>query len=382
MDDIYERLGVKKLINAAGTYTIVGGSRMSEKTLDAMRYAAHSFVDIRKLQSAVHKRLAEVTNNEAACVTTGAAAGIYVTIASCVAEKFGKSFAYLSENEVERCEVIVFRAHRNPYDWAVRQLGIKLVEVGYPNTIQPTTARDLECAFGEHSVAVLYTEQGVGGWTAPGALDLKSTISIAEKAGLPVVVDAAAQLPPAENLWNFTKAGAAAAIFSGGKDLCGPQASGLVVGKKPLIERVIETNFPNYGIGRMLKVGREELVGLLVAVKEYISMDHCSRREWCEEQVNRISEALMEFCGISVERSFPNEAGQPIPRALICFPWDVEKPAKRVLEELMRDDPAIFAMSASDNAIFINPMTLKEDEVEVIIERLKTIALRLSNFER
>ncbi|WP_198470541.1 hypothetical protein [Acetomicrobium sp. S15 = DSM 107314] len=382
MDNIYEKLGVKRLINAAGTYTMVGGSRMSERTLEAMRSAAGSFVDIRELQRAVHKRLAELTKNEAACVTTGAAAGIYVTIASCVAEKLDKPFAHLSKDEVEKCEVIIYRAHRNPYDWAVRQLGVKLVEVGYPNEIQPAAAKDLEHAIGEHSAAIFYVAQNRGGWTAPGALDLESVISVAKGANLPVIVDAAAQLPPVENLWNFTDMGAAAAIFSGGKDLRGPQASGLVVGKRFLIERIVETNFPNYGIGRMLKIGREELVGLLVAVEEYVSMGNSRKREWCEGQVKRISDVLAGFCGISVERSFPNEAGQPIPRALVRFSSTIDEPAKRVLEELMRGDPGIFVMAASDDAIFINPMTLEEGEVEVVIKRLKDIALQLNNFKR
>jgi L-seryl-tRNA(Ser) seleniumtransferase len=106
-------------------------------------------------------------------------------------------------------------------------------------------------------------------------------------------------------------------------------------------------------------------------------MDHSRKREWCEEQVKRISEALTGFCGISVERSFPNEAGQPIPRALVRFSSAIDKPAKRVLEELMKGDPGIFAMAASDDAIFINPMTLEEGEVEVVVERLQDIVLKL-----
>jgi D-glucosaminate-6-phosphate ammonia-lyase len=369
--DIYDRLGVKKLINAAGTYTIVGGSRMSQTTLEAMQSAARSFVDVRTLQEKVHERLAEITNNESALVVTGAAAGLYILAASCVSIKHGRPFVYVSPEDVRQCEIVVHRAHRNPYDWALRQLGVKLVEIGYPNMIQPTSSKDLEQAINDNTVAVFHTEVKHG-WVPGGALDLESTLRIAHTRDIPVVIDGAAQLPPVANLWQFNKMGASATVFSGGKDLSGPQASGLITGRARLLDVARETYFPNYGIGRMLKVGREEMVGLLLAVEQYVSMDHEARRQWCEEQIDLIKQTFTDYRDVRVYRSYPNEAGQPIPRAVISF-TKTGISGGEIAERLRSGNPGIFVRQAGDNGIFVNPMTLQAGEMEVVIGRLQDV---------
>jgi len=374
-EDVYDRLGVKKLINAAGTYTIVGGSRMSPETLRTMREAAGSFVDIRELQSRVHERLAQITNNESALVVTGAAAGLYVLAAACVCLKLGRAFADLSPSEVEQCEMIVFRAHRNPYDWSLRQLGIKLAEIGYPNMIQPTSVRDLEQAMTPNTAAVFYTAMNQG-WVAEGALSLNDTVAVAARRGIPVVVDGAAQLPPVSNLWAFNQMGAAATVFSGGKDLAGPQASGLIAGSRKLLDAAKEIAFPNYGIGRMLKVGREEMVGLLSAVEQYVSMDHDDRSRWCRDQLEVLKTSFSDYRDVEVVDSYPNEAGQPIARAIVRFAHEGVG-SDRVIERLRTGVPGVFAIAAGDNGIFVNPMTLAPGEIEMVVQRLKDVFAEL-----
>lgn len=374
-EDVYDRLVVKKLINAAGTYTIVGGSRMSPETLRTMREAAGSFVDIRELQSRVHERLAQITNNESALVVTGAAAGLYVLAAACVCLKLGRTLAYLSPSEVEQCEIIVFRAHRNPYDWSLRQLGIKLAEIGYPNMIQPTSARDLEQVMTPDTAAVFYTAMNQG-WVAEGALSLRDTVALAARRGIPVVVDGAAQLPPVSNLWAFNQMGAAATVFSGGKDLAGPQASGLVTGSRRLLDAAKEIAFPNYGIGRMLKVGREEMVGLLSAVEQYVSMDHDDRARWCRDQLEALKTSFSDYRNVEVLDSYPNEAGQPIGRAIVRFAHEGVS-SDHVIERLRIGVPGIFAIAAGENSIFVNPMTLGPGEIEMIVHRLKDVFAEL-----
>ena len=366
-ENVYSRLGLKKIINAAGTYTVIGGSRMSDQTLSDIASASHSFTEIVKLQKTVHERIAEITNNEASFISTGGAASIYLTIAASVAKKYNKPFKYLTTEEISTSEVIVFRSQRNPYDWALRQVGVKLIEVGYPNIIGPATEEDLKAVITEHVSAVFYTAGGTDGWVAEGSLDLQITLDIATKAGIPVIVDAAAQLPPLDNLWNFTKMGASAVIFSGGKDLKGPQASGLIVGKKDFFDIITSTGFPNYGIGRMLKVGREEIVALWSAIEQYVAMDHSLRLEWCENQIKMLMESLSGSLNIRVSRSFPNEAGQPIPRAIVEFS---KMDSKEVINFLMEGDPGIYTMSGNEKSIYINPMTLEEGEMEIIINRL------------
>ncbi len=371
--DFYEKLGVSKLINAAGTYTVIGGSRMSKKTLDAMGLAAGNFVDIRDLQRKVHARLAEITRNEGAYVATGAAASLYIAAGACISMKYDRPFKYLSREQIEKTEVIVQRSHRNPYDWGIRQLGAKLVEIGYPNVIQPTSSEDLRYAINENTVAIFYAAMPNGGWTADGELEMDKTIEIAQEFNIPVIVDAAAQLPPVDNLWNFTKAGATAVIFSGGKDLRGPQASGLIVGKKHLMDKIVETGFPNYGIGRMLKVGREEMCGLLAAVEQYVTMDHDARRDKCEKEVQMIIAAFAEAEDISVTRSFPNEAGQPVPQAFLTVNCALDNISPTVQGKLRSGSPGVAVAPFDERSFFINPMTLDEGELVKVLDRLKQV---------
>lgn len=318
--DVYAGLGVKKIINAAGTYTMVGGSRMSERTLEAMTQASRSHVSIRELQEKVHARLATVTRNEAAFVTNGAACALHIAGAAAIARHCGRPFPSLSPERIANCEIVIHRAHRNPYDWAVRLLGAKLVEIGFPNTILPTAISDLDLTITENTCAVYYFYMPDGGWMPPGALTLEQTLDVAKKHNLPVIVDAAAQLPPVENLWAITGKGAAACIFSGGKDLKGPQASGLVVGKRDFMQWVEVTAFPTYGVGRMFKVGREEIVGLWSAVEEYAACNHAARSAEAEAWIARMQETFGNSPVVSVERVYPNEAGQPIPQAHSSFP--------------------------------------------------------------
>ena len=171
--DIYAELGVRKVVNAAGTYTMVGGSRMSERTLDAMNQAARSHVVIRELQAKVHERLALLTKNEAAFVTNGAACALHITGAAALARHYGRPHASLSPEQIAKCEIIVHRAHRNPYDWSLKLLGTKLVEIGFPNMILPTTSEDLELAITENTAAIYYFFMPPGGWMPRGALSFE-----------------------------------------------------------------------------------------------------------------------------------------------------------------------------------------------------------------
>lgn len=379
--DICAELGVRKVVNAAGTYTMVGGSRMSERTLDAMNEAARSHVVIKELQAKVHERLAVLTRNEAAFVVNGAACGLHIAGAAAVARHYGRPHASLSPEQIAKCEIVIHRAHRNPYDWAVRLLGTKIVEIGFPNTILPTTSEDLKLAITENTVAIYYFFMPPGGWMPQGALNFAETLEVAEQYHIPVLVDAAAQLPPVDNLWKITEQGASACLFSGGKDLRGPQASGLLVGKKHFMEWVEKTAFPTYGVGRMFKLGREEIVGLLSAVEEYVEMDHEARSAWCEAQIVKMRNAFKDSSVVSVERVFPNEAGQPIPRMIVRFRSSLrpeESISAFVLRRLRDGDPSVFTIAAGEDGVFVNPTTLREGEMEIIAARVREIERELN----
>jgi len=265
----------------------------------------------------------------------------------------------------------MFAAHRNPYDWSIRQLGVKIKEVGYPNTMHVATADDLRNSINENIAGIFFMFSNRGGWIAEGGLDFESTLKVAAEKDIPVIVDAAAQVPPVENLWKLTQMGATAALFSGGKDLRGPQSSGLIVGKEDFLKTFTEINFFNYGIGRMLKTGREEIVGLLSAVEQYVTMDHNKRNEWVETQIKKLIDFSEKSDLYKIVRAFPNEAGQPMARAEILLKTS-DLTLEQVTNSLRNGEPSIFTF-VDRGHLFINPMTLFEGEIEIIIEQLEKI---------
>ncbi len=370
MISIYKKLGVKTFINAAGTYTILGGSRMSKKTLDDMTNAAQYHVEIRELQQTIHHKIAEITNNEAAYISNGAASGIYLAIAACISLKKKKPFHYIHQEEIKKLEVITNRAHRTPYDRGILDTGVQLVEIGYPNIILPASEVELRNSITPNTVAIFHVEGGSGGWQPSGGLALESSIKIAKEFNIPIIVDAAAQLPPKENLWKFTKKGADVVLFSGGKDICGPQSSGLILGAKKIINLITDLGFPNYSIGRMMKVGREEIVGLYSAIKQYIDHDEEQRLQWCENQINILQSSLSTSKLFVIERHFPNEAGQPIPRGFVRLYDNSKITTQKLCKLLISKDPAIYVGCEGSEGIYINPMTLKDGEIQTICEQL------------
>jgi L-seryl-tRNA(Ser) seleniumtransferase len=366
---IYQSLGVRTFINAAGSYTRLGGSRMPPFVVEAMRDAAADFVDIDELQARVGERIAALTHNQAAYVTCGAAAGLFVATAACMTGTDQAKARQLPDPRGLLTRVVVQRAHRNPYDYAVRTLPIELVEIGFPNLIAPPGTWELAQALIQPTVAVLYV---VGGWVPPGALPLEQVLAIAHERGVPVIVDAAAQLPPKENLWRFTQMGADLVIFSGGKDLRGPQSSGLILGRPDLIAACAVIGAPRHGIGRPLKVGKEELVGIAAAVQWYMEQNEEARAQSAEDLVSRMV-ARLDRPNVSVERRFPNEAGQPIARVLVQFEG-INGAARRdrVVELLRTGDPSIeIGPGEEPNCFYVNPMTVEADEEEILLDRLE-----------
>lgn len=365
---LYEELGIRPVINASATLTRLGGSIMPPEVIAAMVEASKHFVNLDELQLAIGKKLAELTQNDAAYVATGAAAGLVLATAACVAGSDPAAIARLPDTSGLKNEVIVHKSHRNGYDHAIRQVGVKLVEIGMALNTYPW---ELEAAINEKTAAIFYFPGALSG---RGDLPLATVIEIANRRGVPVVVDGAAQLPPLENLWRFTKMGAALAVFSGGKDLRGPQASGLVVGRKDLIDAMRVNGSPNHSIGRPMKVGKEEMAGLLAAVKRYLTLDQEGRASQDEETVAGWCHELNQLAGVHAERSFPNEAGQPLPRAKITV--DAAKAGLSrddLVKQLADGTPSIMVAQAGSDGIYVNPMTLADGEDQVVLERLMAI---------
>lgn len=263
--------------------------------------------------------------------------------------------------------VVMHRAHRIPYDRAIELVGVRIREIG--NAIQ-TFEWELDAAIDGSVRAVLWV---AGSHLPPSALPLERVVEIAHARGVPVIVDAAAQLPPASNLWSFTRDRQAdLVLFSGGKGLRGPQASGLILGRADLIEAARANGSPNQHLARAMKVGKEEICGLLAAVRRYLGNDHEQDAAHWAECVDKWSGALQGIPGITALPSLPNEAGQPVPRLKIALdPSVCGFGAEQLANSLWQGNPRIAVLRGHEEAIFVTPDTLADrSEEPIVLERL------------
>jgi len=373
--DVYEKLGVKKYINASGTLTKFGGSIMPLSVLEAMTEASQSFVEIEELLRKTGNRIAELVGAEAGYITCGATAALAITTAACMAGTDQAKIKRLPDSEGMKNEVIIHKSHRTHYDHGIRQVGAKLVEIGLTLT---TSLLELESAINEKTVAITYLARFE---QKEASIPLLDVIRVAKEKGIPLILDAAAQLPPPENLHRYLDMGADLVIFSGGKDLCGPQSSGLILGRKDLIEACILNANPFYSIGRSMKVGKEEIIGLMTAVELYLKQDFQNKLKIWEDQVKNFLELIGDLKYIKAQRKFPtdDEVMQPpicIPRAYIEIDEALLQITKEeIVKKLQEGEPGIF-IGISKRAIILNPQTLRKGEEKIVAQRLKQVLLQ------
>jgi L-seryl-tRNA(Ser) seleniumtransferase len=360
--DDYERLGVRRVVNAATTLTALGGTVLPPEVIAAMTAASTSCVSMEELHLAAGRRLAQLTDNESALITSGCAAAIVLAVLATITDGRPELIAQMHHDTNVARNVVMHRSHRIPYDRAIELAGGRIVEIG--NAIQ-TFEWELDAAIDEQTAAVFWV---AGEHMAKSTLSLDETVSIAHSRGVPVIVDAAAQLPPVSNLRNFTRIHEVDLVtFSGGKGLQGPQASGLMVGRAELIEAARLNAAPFQRLARPMKVGKEEICGLVAAVERYLLLDHEAVHRGWGEAVDEWASALSALTGIGVQRLESNEAGQPVPRLEISLP-SVDM-ASRVSGRLWDDDPRVAVLRVHEK-LFVSPDTLQEGESELVVERL------------
>ena len=390
----FEKLGVRRVINAAGPLTRLGGHRVSPDVIAAMADAAGSNVHMNELQARAGAVIAEITGAEAGYVVSGAAAGLTLSAAACMARLNPAAMDQLPNTTGLKHEVIVQRGHRNAYDHGLRAAGITFIEVGYlgyPGA-GGTYGWQLESAITENTVAIACPIQDT-----PGTLSLPEVAAIAHRHELPVIVDAAAALPPRSNLRRFIAEGADLVTFSGGKAIGGPQASGVLAGRANLIASValqhqdmdvrlptwalrhqqaegILQGIPHQGLGRGMKVGREEIAGLITALQHYAAGDDTADAARWDTMLNGITEQLPEVAGLTVRR--PEMSNRPVP--LLWIELDPERlgvTAYDVVNALLQGEPAVAVAEsrAEFNTLIINPMVLTESEAEVVGQRLRAV---------
>lgn len=400
MSDLYRRLGVRPVINAAGAVTRFGGVPLPEAVVQAMAEAAASCVAMEELQEAAGRVIAKATGAEAGYVTSGAAAGLTLAAAACLARLDVARMDRLPDTSGMPNEIVVQRAHRNAYDHAIRAAGARFVEagyLGYPGA-GGTHPWQVEAAITERTVALFWPVM-----ESPGTVGLGACCEIAHRHGLPVIVDAAAALPPPENLRRFGAEGADLISFSGGKAIMGPQASGILCGRRDLIESVLLQHQdmdvhpeswsyraryldpgilpgpPHQGLGRGFKAGKEEIAGLVTALQRYVRRDHAADRARWERIVRTVVDGL---AGLPHVRASLHAPATGVPRAHV----DLDEAALGLtafdaIRRLLDGEPRVAAGEgrARQGGLVINPMALRDEDVPALIARLRSLFSRAAD---
>ncbi len=266
---------------------------MPREVLEAMDKASEWFVDMKELNKSAGEVIANFTGAESGLVTAGAASGLMLQTAACIAGSDPKKIDQLPDTEGLKNEFIIHRSHRTNYDHNYRNAGARLIEIG--NT-GGTHNWELESNINENTAGIIY----VYGPKQNGSIEIEKVIEIAHNKNIPVIVDAAALLPPVENLQKFIKLGADMVAYSGGKGLRGPQSTGILCGRKNLIDAAYLNSAPNNeGIGRVSKVSKEEIIGLITALELFIDRDHSViMQKWendCEIIIEKIKNTVKDI---------------------------------------------------------------------------------------
>jgi L-seryl-tRNA(Ser) seleniumtransferase len=328
--DYYQKLGVTPLINAAGTYTFLSASTMPDEVQAAIALASLRPVNLMELHEAAGKYLAERLKCEAALVTSGAAAGLTLGTAACVT--MGNKDAILKiprELGGLKDEVLVQKAHRYDYDHAIRNCGVRFVEV--------ETMEEYEKAFSDKTVMTQFFNAGQG-----GKISREDWIRVAHQHGVPCFNDAAADVPPISNLWSYTQMGFDLVTFSGGKGLRGPQCTGLLLGREDLIEAAKLNNSPQSNtVGRGMKVAKEEIVGLVAAVDWFLAQDDAAMQAEFTKRADRIASTVKALPTVET-RTFVPEVANHVPHLLITYDQSrIKISAQEVVQKLRAGKPRI-----------------------------------------
>ena len=366
MAHLYDEIGVTRVINASGSMTYLGGSLIAPEVLEKMREAAGAFVVMEVLMDWAGQEIAALTGAEAGMVTSGSAGGILLGCAACMTGADRARMQALPH--VEGGNVFVMqKQHRIGFDHAVGVAGGRIVEVG---SAVATTAADIEAAIGEDTAGVLHV-----------VLDPQPTVGLEEVAeiahgrGVPVIVDAAAEVPPVDNLNAFVRAGGDLVIFSGGKDIAGPNDSGILCGREDLIAAARAQAFPNGPLGRPLKVSKEQIVGLVFALKRFVGLDEGVRMARWQQMAEAMCAGLQGIDGVEVGIDFPTHGARPlvIPRARLQVDEQVlGKTVAEIEAALEKGTPAV-AVLPQQGTIWLNPQHLEDGEEDIVVQRLGAV---------
>jgi L-seryl-tRNA(Ser) seleniumtransferase len=360
--DVIHELGVRSFINAAGTFTALTGSLMRPEVVEAMQVASRKYVNLDELHHTVGERISELLHCPAALVTSGCASALSLATAACVAGSDRDRIRRLPDTKGMKNEVLVQRTHRVGYDHAIRNAGVTLIEV--------QTREELEKALSDRTAMMFFLNSA----DLQGKIHHEEFVAIAKKHNVPTLIDAAADVPPVDNLWRYTKLGFDLVGFSGGKGLRGPQSAGLLLGRKDLIAAAKLSASPNGDtLCRSNKVNKEEIIGMLVALEVYLKHDHAADWKDWEGRCRTISQALAPFKDVKTEVFVP-----PIANAVphLRLTWDYKArgvTASQMVQKLREGKPSIEVSPGSNRRFVIGVWMMEPGEDAIVAERIRAI---------
>jgi L-seryl-tRNA(Ser) seleniumtransferase len=362
---VYEVLGVKPVINAIGTVTVLGGSVMPPEVVAAWAEASKHFVDLVELQDKVAARMAKLLGTEAALVTTGGAGALFLGAAAAVTRGDRKLIGRLPDTTGARNEIVIQKAHHSCYDNQLTGVGAKFVEV--------ETAADVAKAVTDRTALMFFMNIA----TDAGTLSRQEWVALARRYKVPTLIDAAADVPPVERIAEYAKLGFDLIALSGGRAMRGPNDTGLLLGRKDLIDAAKANTNPHCGtIGRALKVGKEDMVALWAAVERFVRLDPVAEQKELERRIAVIEKAVKDVPTVECERITPDVANH-MPHLQVS--WN-EKTVKitraKVTRALAESDPSIRIGRVSgtgDKGILFAVHTLQEGEDAIVAARVAEI---------
>jgi len=359
--DFFKELGLRTFINAAGTYTSMTGSLMPKEVTDAISYGTTEYVNLDELQDKVGERIAELLECEYATVSSGCFGAMSIGMAGILTGMDPKKVKQLPNTEGMKNEVIIQESHTIGYAQALTNVGAKVVKI--------KTARDLEKAINKNTAMLWF----LNAHTDQGAIKWEEFIALGKKYNIPTFIDCAADVPPVENLFKFTKMGFDLVTFSGGKGIRGPQSAGLLLGKRKYIEAA-RMHTPPRGetIGRGMKVNKEEVLGMLAALELYLQKDH--KTEWAmwEAQIKLISDSALEIKGVETEIHVPKYANH-VPSLRIRWNQNLVKiTPNEVRDQLKNGHPSI--QTVGDNStVGITTWMMVPGQERIVAKRVSEI---------
>lgn len=359
--DYFKELGIRTFINAAGTYTSMTGSLMPKEVIDAISYGSLEYVNLDELQDKVGERIAQLLNCEYATVSSGCFGAMSIAMAGVMSGKDPKKIKQLPDVTGLKHEVILQESHSIGYSQALTNVGAKLVKV--------KTSEDLEKAINEKTAMLWFLNAN----TDNGEIKWEEFVSLGKKHNIPTFIDCAADVPPVENLFKFTRMGFDMVAFSGGKGLRGPQSAGLLLGKRNYIEAArLHTPPRGETIGRGMKVNKEEVLGMLAALELYLARDHKAEWEMWEKQINLISDSAKSIDGVQTIIHVPPHANH-VPSLKIR--WDENKvkiSPNEVREKLRNGTPSIETVG-NKNEIGITTWMMVPGQEKIVAKKIQKI---------